>query len=103
MQSCGSVRPLASTMHPLQREFEPETCGRPAREDKDMNMEFGDAGEELVERASDRLGEAADYIRSRDVKSMAGDLQAWVRKNPGPSLLVAAVVGFAAGRAISRS
>jgi len=90
-------------MHPLQREFEPETCGRPAREDKDMNMEFGDAGEELVERASDRLGEAADYIRSRDVKSMAGDLQAWVRKNPGPSLLVAAVVGFAAGRAISRS
>lgn len=70
-----------------------------------MNMEFGEvgeAGEELYESASDRLGEAADYIRSRDVKSMAGDLQAWVRKNPGPSLLVAAVIGFAAGRAISR-
>ena len=70
-----------------------------------MNMEFGEvgeAGEELYESASDRLGEAADYIRNRDVKSMAGDLQAWVRKNPGPSLLVAAVIGFAAGRAISR-
>ena len=70
-----------------------------------MNMEFGEvseAGEELYESASDRLGEAADYIRSRDVKSMAGELQAWVRKNPGPSLLVAAVIGFAAGRAISR-
>ena len=70
-----------------------------------MNMEFGEvgeAGEELYERASDRLGEAADYVRSRDVKSMASDLQAWVRKNPGPSLLVAAVIGFAAGRAISR-
>jgi ElaB/YqjD/DUF883 family membrane-anchored ribosome-binding protein len=68
-----------------------------------MNMEFGDAGEELVEQASDRLGEAAEYVRSLDVKGMASDLQEWVRKNPGPSLLVAAVVGFAAGRAISRS
>jgi ElaB/YqjD/DUF883 family membrane-anchored ribosome-binding protein len=70
-----------------------------------MNKEFGEvgeAGEELYEHASDRLGEAADYIRSRDVKDMASDLQAWVRKNPGPSLLVAAVIGFAAGRAISR-
>ena len=70
-----------------------------------MSMEFGEvgeAGEELYERASHRLGEAADYVRSRDVKSMASELQAWVRKNPGPSLLVAAVIGFAAGRAISR-
>jgi len=40
-----------------------------------MSMEFGDAGEELVEQASDRLGEAAEYVRSLDVKGMASDLQ----------------------------
>ena len=70
-----------------------------------MNMEFAKSAKlekSWYERASDRLGEAADYLQSRDVKSMASDVQAWVRKNPGPSLLVAAVIGFAAGRAISR-
>jgi ElaB/YqjD/DUF883 family membrane-anchored ribosome-binding protein len=69
---------------------------------RDMTMEAGEAGEQLVERASERLGAVADYIRSRDFTSMANDVQTWVRKNPGPSLLVAAVIGFAAGRAITR-
>jgi ElaB/YqjD/DUF883 family membrane-anchored ribosome-binding protein len=69
---------------------------------RDMTREAGEAGEQLVDRASERFGAMADYFRSRDMKSMANDVQAWVRQNPGPSLLVAAVVGFAAGRAITR-
>jgi ElaB/YqjD/DUF883 family membrane-anchored ribosome-binding protein len=69
---------------------------------RDMTREAGEAGEQLIDRASERMGAMADYIRSRDFKSMADDVQAWVRKNPGPSLLVAAVIGFAAGRAVTR-
>ena len=42
---------------------------------RDMTREAGEAGEQLIDRASERMGAMADYIRSRDFKSMADDLR----------------------------
>jgi len=52
--------------------------------------------------AADRLSTTADYVRSHDAKRMMGDLETVVKNNPGPALLVAAVFGFALGRAFTR-
>ena len=52
---------------------------------------------------ADQLKNAAAYVRDRPVDSMFGDLQDWVRENPGPSLLAAAVLGFAIGRTLRRA
>jgi ElaB/YqjD/DUF883 family membrane-anchored ribosome-binding protein len=52
--------------------------------------------------AADRLSTTADYVRSHDAKRMMTDLETVVKNNPGPALLVAAVFGFALGRALTR-
>jgi ElaB/YqjD/DUF883 family membrane-anchored ribosome-binding protein len=55
----------------------------------------------LAHSAADKLTSTADYVRQNDVKDMLADLEQIVKKNPGPSLLAAAVVGFLVGRALS--
>jgi len=55
----------------------------------------------LAHAAADKLGATADYVRAHDVNSMTADLERIVRRNPGPALLTAAVVGFLVGRAMS--
>ena len=55
----------------------------------------------LAHSAADTLTSTADYVRQNDVKSMLADVEQIVKKNPGPSLLVAAAVGFLVGRALS--
>ena len=49
-----------------------------------------------------RLRTAVEYFRRRDAAGMMDDLVAVARDNPGPSLLVAGVIGFAIGRALTR-
>lgn len=56
----------------------------------------------FAQQAADRLKSASDYVRDRPVSDMLGDIQAWVKHNPGPSLLVAGMVGFAIGRTLRR-
>ena len=56
----------------------------------------------FAKQTADRLENAADYVRDRPVLSMVDDLQDWVKQNPGPSLLAAAVLGFAIGRTLRR-
>ncbi|MEO8662373.1 MAG: hypothetical protein ABI693_28180 [Bryobacteraceae bacterium] len=53
--------------------------------------------------AAGKLNSAAVYVRENDVDSMMADVGQFVRKNPGPSLLVAAVGGFFLGRAFTRN
>ena len=57
---------------------------------------------ELASAAADRLSTTADYVRTHDAKRMMADLETVVKNNPGPALLVAAVFGFALGRALTR-
>jgi ElaB/YqjD/DUF883 family membrane-anchored ribosome-binding protein len=56
----------------------------------------------LAHSAADTLASTADYVRKNDVKDMLADVEQIVKKNPGPSLLAAAVVGFLVGRAFAR-
>ena len=55
----------------------------------------------LAHSAADKLTSTADYVRQNDVKRMLADVEQIVKKNPGPSLLVAVAVGFLVGRALS--
>ena len=61
----------------------------------------GEKVSEMAHAAADKLGATADYVRQHDVSGMAADLERVVRKNPGPALLTAAVIGFLVGRAMS--
>src|SRR4051812_32705362 len=59
----------------------------------------GEKVSELAHSAADKLCSTADYVREHDVKSMMNDVEQLVRKNPVPSMLAAAALGFLAGRA----
>jgi hypothetical protein len=52
--------------------------------------------------AADSVAYGAEYLRDNDVRTMVSDLVEVIRRNPGPSLLGAAVLGFMLGRALSR-
>jgi ElaB/YqjD/DUF883 family membrane-anchored ribosome-binding protein len=57
---------------------------------------------ELAHATADRLTSTADYVRTHDMSRMVEDVEAVVKNNPGPSLLVAAAFGFLLGRAMAR-
>lgn len=52
---------------------------------------------------AEKLSSTAGYLRDHDMNVMMKDVQELVRRNPGPSLVVAAFVGFLTARAFSRS
>jgi hypothetical protein len=51
---------------------------------------------------ADKLQAAADYIRETDLKAMREDIKDVVKRYPGPSLVVAAVLGFLVARSLRR-
>jgi ElaB/YqjD/DUF883 family membrane-anchored ribosome-binding protein len=53
----------------------------------------------VAHSTADKLESTAGYIREHDVKAMFSDVEDVVRRNPGPSLLIAASIGFLIGRA----
>ena len=57
---------------------------------------------QFAHATAEHLGKAADYVRTHDVRRMMEDIERVVKDNPGPSLLLAAIAGFVAGRAIAR-
>ena len=57
----------------------------------------------LAHSAADKLSATAGYFREHDVDRIKEDLKTLVRNNPGPSLLVAGVIGFLLGRAFISS
>ena len=66
------------------------------------NLPGGETVRNFARAAADRLNSGADYVRSHDAKRMMADVEAFVKSNPGPALVVAAVFGFLVGRALSR-
>jgi hypothetical protein len=52
--------------------------------------------------AADWVNRGADYIESIDLERLDRDIQARVRRSPGPTLLVAAGVGFFLGVLLRR-
>ena len=55
---------------------------------------------DIAHSAADRVESVARYIRRHSAKRMMTDMKALVRKNPGPSLLVAGALGFMLARAL---
>jgi ElaB/YqjD/DUF883 family membrane-anchored ribosome-binding protein len=62
----------------------------------------GDRVASAAHSAADAMAYGAEYLRDNDVQSMLGDLMEVIRRNPGPSLIGAAALGFLLGRALSR-
>jgi len=60
-------------------------------------------GPDMAHSAADRVEAVASYLQGHDTKQMMADVEAVVRRNPGPSLLVAGALGFLIGRAIRNS
>ncbi len=71
--------------------------------EKADNLPGGEKVTSIAHAAADKLNTAADYVREHDVKRMMGDVEAVVKNNPGPSLLVAALFGFLVARAFSNN
>ena len=57
----------------------------------------------LAHDAADKLSSTAQYVREHDVNRMMSDVETLVKNNPGPSLIVAGIIGFLVGRAISNN
>lgn len=68
----------------------------------DQLHQGGEKVSDLAHTAADKLSATADYVRQNNFKDMMEDVQAVVKKNPGPALAVAAGLGFLAARAFSR-
>ena len=51
-------------------------------------------------RAASKIGAASGYIRRNDFGDMMSDVEDVIKRNPLPSLLTAAAVGFFVGRAV---
>ena len=64
--------------------------------------EKGERVASAAHSAADAVAYGAEYLRDNDVQTMMGDLMEVIRRNPGPSLLGAAALGFLLGRALSR-
>jgi len=70
--------------------------------DKVSHLPGGESVQRTAAAAADTVAASADYLRDTDLSGMAADVEAMVRRNPGPSLAVAAVAGFLIGRSLSR-
>lgn len=67
--------------------------------EKAESLPGGETVRSVAHSTADKLESTAGYIREHDVKAMMSDIEDVVRRNPGPSLLVAATIGFLVGRA----
>lgn len=70
-----------------------------ALHEKADSLPGGETVKSVAHSTADKLESTAGYIREHDVQAMLSDVQDMVRRNPGPSLLVAATIGFLIGRA----
>lgn len=61
----------------------------------------GDKVTGMAQGAAQSLDSTADYIRHNDLGRMMSDVGTVVKNNPGPSIIVAVVLGFFLGRAIT--
>lgn len=67
--------------------------------EKAESLPGGETVKSVAHSAADKLQSTAGYIRETDVRAMLSDVEDLVKRNPGPSLLIAAAIGFLIGRA----
>jgi ElaB/YqjD/DUF883 family membrane-anchored ribosome-binding protein len=63
--------------------------------------------QEITDRATDKtmaaIDRATDYVRNANVRQQVDDLWLAMRRNPTPSIIAAAAVGFILGVSLRRS
>jgi ElaB/YqjD/DUF883 family membrane-anchored ribosome-binding protein len=67
--------------------------------EKAEGLPGGETVKGVAHSAAEKLESTAGYIREHDVRAMLSDVEDIVKRNPGPSLLIAVAVGFLIGRA----
>ena len=67
--------------------------------EKAEDLPGGETVRNVAHSAAEKLDVTAGYIREHDVKAMLSDVEDIVKRNPGPSLLIAVAIGFLIGRA----
>jgi len=67
--------------------------------EKAEDLPGGETVKNVAHSAAEKLEATAGYIREHDVRTMMSDVEEIVKRNPGPSLLIAAAIGFLIGRA----
>ncbi|MBV9300637.1 MAG: YtxH domain-containing protein [Acidobacteriaceae bacterium] len=67
--------------------------------EKAEDLPGGETVKSVAHSAAEKLESTAGYIREHDVRAMLSDVEEIVKRNPGPSLLVAVAIGFLIGRA----
>jgi ElaB/YqjD/DUF883 family membrane-anchored ribosome-binding protein len=67
--------------------------------EKAEDLPGGQSVKSAAHSAADKLESTAGYIREHDIRAMLSDVEDVVKRNPGPSLLIAAGIGFLIGRA----
>jgi ElaB/YqjD/DUF883 family membrane-anchored ribosome-binding protein len=70
--------------------------------DRAGGLPGGDTVRSFARATADRLNAGADYVREHDARRMMADAERFVKSNPGPALVIAAVFGVLVGRALSR-
>jgi ElaB/YqjD/DUF883 family membrane-anchored ribosome-binding protein len=56
-------------------------------------------GPDMAHSAAEKVDAVAGYLQGHDTKQMMADVETVVKRNPGPSLLIAGALGFLIGRA----
>jgi ElaB/YqjD/DUF883 family membrane-anchored ribosome-binding protein len=67
--------------------------------EKAESLPGGEKVASIAHSAADKMEATAEYVREHDVQDMMADLENFVRRHPGQSLVAAAAVGFFLGRA----
>jgi ElaB/YqjD/DUF883 family membrane-anchored ribosome-binding protein len=67
--------------------------------EKAEDLPGGETVKGVAHSAAEKLEATAGYIREHDVRAMLSDVEEIVKRNPGPSLLIAVAIGFLIGRA----
>jgi len=73
-----------------------------ALHERAADLPGGETVRNVARATADRLGSGAEYVRTHDAKHMMGDVESFVKSNPGPALALAAAFGFLLARALSR-
>ncbi len=63
----------------------------------------GETTQRAAHAVADGMNRSASYLREHSFGDMASDVEGYVRKHPGPSLAVAAAIGFLVGQSLRRS
>ena len=67
--------------------------------EKAEDLPGGETVRNAAHSAAEKLEVTAGYIRQHDLRAMISNVEDIVKRNPGPSLLIAAALGFLIGRA----